>query len=125
MISPDDGWAVGMLPNTDQHRPSEVDGLIMHDHNGVWEQQPLMQEPSGQNIFSLNSVAMLSPQEGWAVGDEGVMLHYVNGVWKRAASPTSQRFWLVTFVSASEGWAIGEQGTMLHYQNGTWSLYHG
>jgi photosystem II stability/assembly factor-like uncharacterized protein len=121
--SAEDGWAVGMLPNTDQHRPSEVDGLLMRYHNGVWEQQPLLKDPFGSSSFSLNGVAMLSPQEGWAVGNEGVMLHYVNGVWERAPSPTSEDLLLVTFASASEGWAIGANGTMLHYQYGAWSVY--
>ena len=118
-----DGWAVGMLPNTDQHRPSEVDGLIMQYHNGVWQEQTRVKSPNGQAYFSLTSVAMASASEGWAVGQEGVIMHEVNGVWKQAQSPTSEDLSSVAFVSASEGWAIGNHGVILHEQHSAWSRY--
>ncbi len=123
LVSPNEGWAVGMQPDTDQHKPSEVDGLLLHYHNGVWEKPLLVKDPLGQRFFSLSSVAMASPLEGWAVGQEGFMLHYANGVWKQAQSITHENLTSITFVSASEGWAIGDHSSILHYQGGKWSLY--
>ncbi len=80
-VSPEEGWAVGTLLNTDQHRPSEADGLIPHYHNGVWEEQTHFKGPFSQTYFSLTSGAMVSASEGWAVGSQGTILHYQNGSW--------------------------------------------
>ena len=64
----------------------------------------------------LRSVDMVSGNEAWAVGDLGAILHWVNGRWTVANSPTSRRLNAVTMVSARNGWAVGENGTILHYQ---------
>ncbi|HLW00584.1 MAG TPA: YCF48-related protein [Ktedonobacterales bacterium] len=125
LVGPDEGWAVGMQPNSDQHRATEVDGVILHNQHGVWQEQTHFKAPFGQTDFTLTSVAMASPAEGWAVGDGGVILHYQSGTWERAPSPTSENLSSITMVSASEGWAIGDHGTILHYHYGAWSLYRG
>ncbi len=123
--SPDEGWAVGTLPNTNQHPAAESDGLIVWYHNGAWQEQTHFQGPFGQAYYSLTGVAMISSDEGWAVGNEGVIMHYANGAWTMAQSPTGEDLSSVVMVSASEGWAIGNHGTILHYQGGVWSLYQG
>lgn len=122
--SPDEGWAVGTLPNTDQHGPAEEDGVILHYSNGVWQQQKLFKDPLGQSSFSFSSVAMVSPDEGWAVGDEGVILHYHNGAWGEFQNPTGQALYSVVMVSPGEGWAVGD-GVIVHYQAGSWRVYNG
>ena len=123
-ISPDEGWAVGTLPNTDQRRPSEMDGLILHYANGVWQQQELLKDPQGYPYFSFSSVAMVAQNEGWAVGDEGVILHYHNGAWGQVQSPTGQALNSIVMVSPDEGWAVGD-GVIVHYQAGSWRVYNG
>jgi hypothetical protein len=69
-------------------------------------------------IFS--SVAMVSATEGWAVGDNGAILHYIDGTWQGVNSPTTENLNSVAMVSASEGWAVGRDGVILHYTNGVW-----
>jgi photosystem II stability/assembly factor-like uncharacterized protein len=66
---------------------------------------------------------MLSPDEGWAVGDEGVILLYYNGAWRQVQSPTSQALSSVVMVSPLEGWAVGD-GVIIHYQAGSWRVYN-
>ena len=74
---------------------------------------------------SLASVSMVSADEGWAVGRqgvEGVIVHYQGGQWSPVqinggAEPLSS----IDMLSASEGWSVGEQGTILHYSDGLWS----
>src|SRR5258708_7063184 len=77
------------------------------------------------------SVAMLSATEGWAVGspngytggqgNNGIILHYLNGSWTQVASPaTPNPLESVAKVSVQEGWAVGGGGTILHYVNKQW-----
>lgn len=74
------------------------------------------------------SIAMVSADEGWAVGAEnhyrtqGMLAHYQNGQWKPASLPaTTPGLFSVFMLSASEGWAVGYEGAILHYQSGRWS----
>ncbi len=124
-VSPDEGWAVGTLPNNQRGAGYEADGLILHYVNGVWQQQELFKDPlSSQSLFSFHSMAMVSPDEGWAVGDEGVILHYHNGAWGEFQNPTGQALYNVVMVSPDEGWAVGD-GVIVHYQAGSWRVYNG
>ncbi len=90
----------------------------------------------------LNGIDMLSPTDGWMVGDNftigsTLILHYVNGVWLQVPSPkgrdlNAQYLTLsqVAMVSASEGWAVGTAyldkdqftGFILHYTGGQWAV---
>lgn len=68
MTSATDGWAVG--DPYDTHA-----SVILHARDGVWTQ---VKSPTQQ---PLTSVAMLSANEGWAVGAGGTILHYIGGAW--------------------------------------------
>lgn len=74
-------------------------------------------------------VAMVSPDEGWAVGSLGeqdykrqgsLILHYTAGQWQQVPSPTEQPLYGIFMLSRSEGWAVGGGGTILHYTAGDW-----
>lgn len=52
-------------------------GAVLHYTNGQWSKVTI--PATGK----LNSVAMLSANEGWAVGDKGAILHYQNGTWQK------------------------------------------
>jgi hypothetical protein len=67
---------------------------------------------------------MISPTEGWAVGDGGIIIHYSGGTWSGPVSPgtTSNNLFSVFMVSSTEGWAFGAKGSILHYSGGTWTL---
>jgi hypothetical protein len=71
------------------------------------------------------SVAFVSPQSGWAVGRDGVILHTDDSgaTWKFQTSGTGEDLDEVNFVSPQSGWAVGHAGIILHTQDGgsTWS----
>lgn len=72
----------------------------------------------------LQSVSMVSPQEGWAVGGTLInpvaILHYKEGIWTEVPSPTDEPLWSVFMVSANDGWAVGSGTTILHCDHGLW-----
>lgn len=92
-----------------------TDGVILHFTNGS------CQFVSYSDL--INSVTMISPNEGWAVGwyahypsITGVtILHYTNGTWQTYSSPTQQHLQAVAMLSTGDGWAVGDR-VILHYQ---------
>ncbi len=116
MVSPTDVWAVG-ANNTDS--PIAGQGTIWHwtgvpGLGGGWN---LVQKV--QNV--LHSVYMVSPIEGWAVGDGGSIYHYYGGAWNAFASPIFTPLESVFMLSPTEGWAVGVGGMIVHYSTGIWS----
>jgi len=143
MGSAADGWA------TDSNQ-------LFHYTGGRWTAGPivadLLTSPTNAPPYALNSITMLSATEGWAVGDsfqgqqntptgqsvtEGLVLHYVHGVWSLATGlpDASDLFYYnlfnITMLSAGEGWAVGESSSpqdgrrafALHYHQGIWMRY--
>jgi photosystem II stability/assembly factor-like uncharacterized protein len=90
-------------------------GTILHEQDGTWTGM------HGLNSGLLQSIAMASPTEGWAVGYEGTLLHYHNGSWTLEPALTSEPLHSVALVSAEEGWIVGDYGTILHESKGTWT----
>lgn len=84
--------------------------------------------PAASQLGTLDSVAMVSPTDGWAVGDARdpvhvttvALLHYANGTWTQvplpadASSPYS--LWMT---SPRDGWLMGIP--TLHYDGKAWS----
>jgi hypothetical protein len=108
MLSSDEGWAVGTT-GTDARFQQAV---ILHYSAGQWVA-----------VKSPTSVSLVSPTEGWAVGD-GAMFHYADGQW--TTTYTAAFLESVAMVSPEEGWAAGGWGegpygaAMLHDVNGQW-----
>ena len=68
---------------------------------------------------SLSSVAFATSQSGWAMGDNGTILHTEDGGknWHLEAS-TMRWFHSVAFATPQFGWAVGWNGTILHTEDG-------
>lgn len=117
MASATEGWAVGFNGPTG-------DTVLVHCTNGQWTTIPpaVADTVGGGRLHGLWGVSMISSVEGWAVGDQGAILHYTNGAWTRVSSPTPLALYAVQMVSPGEGWAVGERGIILHYQSGVWSI---
>ncbi|HEX8148919.1 MAG TPA: YCF48-related protein [Pyrinomonadaceae bacterium] len=73
----------------------------------------------------LNAVWFATPERGWAVGGEGVILSTADGgrTWRRQASGVGEDLYDVKFFDEAEGWAVGRGGAMLHTADGgrTWA----
>jgi hypothetical protein len=108
MLSPEEGWAVGRADQDPQaiilrkrggrwiavRSPTRYplagvlaaagqqwivgqDGTLLYNLEGRWAAVP------GPTTSDLNAVAILSPDDGWAVGDNGSVLRFHGGVWIR------------------------------------------
>ncbi len=147
MVSATEGWAVGAtVPDPNYSplqdgtpKPNYRDPVLAHYHDGVWsiEALPAAVRTLSRHGFSivLNSVSMVSADEGWAGGGSvmpqgrgwqvdgttvGVLLHYTHGTWVLAAGGTSDTpaFSQVRMRSATDGWAVS--GAIYHYDGSAW-----
>jgi photosystem II stability/assembly factor-like uncharacterized protein len=126
MVSPDKGWAVGSLSGGTGLHPSHPEKALVEQYfHGKWQQDTSFAGPPVGSGYSLYGIAMISTNEGWAVGSDGLIVHDLGGAWTQVSSPTDQTLESIAMVSPTEGWAVGDQGTILHYFNGAWGLYQG
>ncbi len=70
--------------------------------------------PTCPQDASLRAVCFVDPSEGWAVGEEGTILHTMDGGKNWEKQPTATRATLesVVFTSPLEGWAVGHEDEM-------------
>ena len=73
---------------------------------------------------ALHAIDLVSPDDGWAVGQEGVILHWDGHAWSQVVSPvTATRLHDVDMVSPTDGWAVGDYpGIILRWDGVHWSL---
>ena len=63
---------------------------------------------------TLRGIAFLGPQTGWAIGEDGLILHTSDGgeTWKSQAN-SAQANLLDIFLYGNGGWIVGADGTIL------------
>jgi len=68
---------------------------------------------------------MIDANDGWAVGDNGMIMHWDGDMWTEVATPTDIGLFSVFMVSSSEGWAVGKgfgvDGMMIHWDGTNWN----
>jgi hypothetical protein len=112
MTTPGEGWAVGSARNQDGQNIGEI--LVCHA--GQWR---IAQSLPGVVPHAL---ALDARGDGWAVGDNGVILRVQGGRWSQVASPTSDPLLSVSIAPDGQTWAVGRAGRLLREQQGAWSL---
>lgn len=123
---PQNGWAVGAL------------GTIVRSTDGgaSWTKQAVQMpdEMGGTRPLDVNlfGVAAIGPNEAWAVGDLGTVLHTKDGsTWEKANfdqatfadDKVPERILnAVVFTSPTDGWIAGEFATLMRTKDGgaTW-----
>ncbi|MDE0326716.1 MAG: YCF48-related protein [Candidatus Poribacteria bacterium] len=129
------GWVVGdrrsVFATTDGGETWEfiTHGTNERHKSSYGQPEYLGKEPL--HTFTLYDIDFTDTQNGWIVGDLGVILHTSSGgkgKWKhqrggpRFHNSADAVLLGIDFVSKQLGWAVGENGTILHTRNGgvTW-----
>jgi len=88
--------------------------LILSLHAQTWAPKT-----SGQS-GGLYDVSFTSENNGWIVGNGGVITNTTDGgtTWSAQTSGTTQALRGVQFLNDNEGWIVGQEGTILHTNNG-------
>jgi MYXO-CTERM domain-containing protein len=122
-VGTQDAWAVGY---SDQ--PVKT-GIVYRVQNASAE-DPLITPQAFAQDLSLEGISMIDTQQGWIVGEAGLILRTNNGgvAWSSQPSGVTDDLWDVHFVDSANGWAVGEAGIIMSTKNGgsswqntTWS----
>ena len=124
-VSASDVWAVGGYSLQRSYPYQSIYGRGTIHWNGTsWGVEQIIIDGFGSG---LNSVAMVSTDDGWAVGwisGSNMILHWDGSAWTRVSSPVFQTVQMLTsvaMVSTDDGWAVGVGGTILHWDGISWS----
>jgi hypothetical protein len=71
----------------------------------------------------LNAIQMLSITDGWAVGNDGVILNWNGSAWSAVEPLTDKDLDGLAFTSSVSGWASSKEGVILRYALGEWWVY--
>ena len=68
----------------------------------------------------MNDIKFIGPNLGWAVGNEGTILHTTDGgeTWEYQESGTTADLFSISFVDENHGWICGDSSIILHTNNG-------
>jgi hypothetical protein len=82
------------------------------------------------SVFIVNNVTSankeLSNLDAWAVGNNGVIVHWNGNSWSTVTSPTTMNLYSIFMVNTTSGWAVGgssNSGVILWYNCGSWSIW--
>jgi hypothetical protein len=69
-------------------------------------------------------ICMVSADEGWAVGEDGIVVHYKDDVFSEERLPDGATAYELVFNGPSDGWAVGSSGVLYHWDGASWdSIY--
>ena len=92
---------------------------ILHWNGSLW----IRHNGSLPSSKRLNSVQMINPMNGWAVGEMGTIMHWNGHIWTNTTSPTTEDLYSLDFLCSNDGWAVGAHGTILHFDGVSWNNY--
>jgi hypothetical protein len=107
----DDYWAAGWVPGRARS------GMIWRGDTAGWRRD------FSAGPLPVTAAAFPADDDGWAVGEDGLIAHWNGAAWSETDSPTEQTLNAVAFSTAEDGWAAGEGGQILHWDGSTWSVF--
>ncbi len=88
-------------------------GTVLHRVSpGQWQPESIGQFSSGAN--GVAGVAVPNSTDLYAVGTQGLLLHYTGSRWLTDVSPTLQSASAITASSSTDVIAVGANGLILH-----------
>ena len=115
ILTPTDVRLVGNYRNC-MVVPCDVASAMCHWNGSVWL------EEYDYHWYRLNSIAMVSPDDGWAVGQSGEIKHWDGSKWSDVGSyDSSLTLNSVALVSVDDGWVVASSGRILHWDGTRWS----
>ena len=107
------GWIMGYR----YQDGSGNSGPVIFTWNGAaWTETSL---PGDEMMYS---VAAPDATHAWAVGEDGAILQWIEGVWSEAVEGyTSDNINALALVSSTDGWAVGSGGAIKQFNGTDWA----
>ena len=100
-------------------------GVIGRWDGSIWHVNNFLYDPLGTDtIWALHAVWGTSPDDVWAVGDKGTIVHWDGVEWKKVRSPVNLLLYDIWGTSANNIYAIrislAQQSQLIHYDGNNW-----
>jgi hypothetical protein len=69
----------------------------------------------------LNTLAFTMNGQGWAGGDDGILLQQQGKIWKQVDSPSTHPLYDMSIASLTSGWAVGAGAQVLQFDGSSWN----
>jgi photosystem II stability/assembly factor-like uncharacterized protein len=109
-VSANEAWAVSYFMDA----PFMAGSDILHWNGTSWT-------TSFSTDPYLQSIAMASGDDGWAMGSGGSIFRWNGSDWTSTDTPTGESLYSISLVSADDGWAVGSQGTIIRWDGTDWT----
>jgi hypothetical protein len=122
MDSPQDGWLIAQTPlwKHDRYHTFIPGSTLLRYHDAHWR-------IASQNIpHQLWALTLRTASDGWAVGSDGVVIHWDGAQWQATPLPIDPHNpggpYLDTIAApaAGDAWATGMLGAMFHWDGSAW-----
>lgn len=108
-------WAIGLKYPVNQDA-NDIPYLVYYNN----EKKSISSEYNPGTTKTPYHVHFSDKNNGWCVGDSGLILKYANNNWQMMNSPTDNFLAAVFTIDATNAWAGGENGTLLKYDGNSW-----
>lgn len=108
-------WVAGARSDATHGDATQESGFIFaRGADGVWHRQ--------QFGVPINGIEFTSAQEGWAIGDGGVLYHFLNGTWTQYPTSMPSDLYAIAARAPNDVWVVGALGMFLHYDGTAWRM---
>lgn len=104
---------------------SPISGWIAGSTGSLIDLRDLMLDPLPVRRGLVRSIAIDDVGDGWAVGNDSLLLRLVNGAWKTRSNSTSAGWGNLSCVDhcrPGEAWAVGDDGLLLRLDDSGWQI---
>ncbi len=119
-------WSV--LPNTVEDPlhaialDAPMSGWIASSAGALIDLRDLSLEPMPVRRGRINAIAIDDLGDGWAVGNESLLLRLAQGTWKTRIAASWGTLWCVDHAGPDDAWVVGAKGVLLHLDATGWQM---
>lgn len=112
---------IGLVPSIAQTVPD----VSTATGDGYWECPIAPESLVSCSFANVEAAALVDGQNGWAVGDGGLLLRYRLGQWGQVGDLPAGNLYGLALKDVDNGWAVGvssdNRGGILRLKDGQWS----
>ena len=91
--------------------------FVLIQYSKMDAQWIMEKSPTNEN---LNGISLFNNENGWIVGDNGIILNKMGDDWVISNKLTNENLFSIHMVNSKIGWAVGAKGTILKYDGKSW-----
>ncbi len=95
-----------------------ADAGVLYRFDRKSRQLTMLLAGASQNLSALRDIYGFAPNDIWAVGDDGTMVHYDGTSWRNLTAITSKHLRRIWGQQANDVWVVGDAGTIIRIISG-------